>query len=632
MKEKRKAVSNSGATDILAEGPNQPVDHGLRAVEDSHLLDENEFRRGPNEVAQMVGTGDAGTSAQVLATSIGQVASSTVPSLLPSNPGDPLHAIQLGASAFAVPPVQVTTVDGLASTFTAANVILNASSDNQHSVVETHIQGALPVGPIVLDFSSPSDVHARLSQAAPVASRARRPRRVRAPSIRRPSDAWAPTDYKYFGRCDQLCQHCYAKFWLEEKRTGLPLFRTARDKLLEADIPNFQIRLFGVVGSNQYELPVADSIGAIVYEGGPECMTDYDIVIERHSREPESVNKLHPQYIEMALTSDADTVSKAVAHPPVLQRSLAYFADLKPTENNKFIEARVYRKWTAVKVPSLIATGFSCILLDKKRVLFTQEVMILQIDTAHDWYYQKCDECGGKLDYGYVHGHCHPYGTQTNPQNSYSFRVVMTDGTGNAIMTCFSPQTDGLIKDINSLLQEVSDKNPATTPPQILALQNTRHIFQFRFAKPTTKGRPTFVLQKVMDHPPLLLAPATEGPSSAPTTPPDSLAHSQISPPPTTPATTQKMTTDTSTETRSPSTSAVRKELFKYTADEETYTDIASGADTLTVTSQPTQLSNTEKKASEAPNPPATSGIRKDGMKDNEGDKNDPETKKQKLE
>ncbi|PWA59946.1 helitron helicase-like domain-containing protein [Artemisia annua] len=165
-----------------------------------------------------------------------------------------------------------------------------------------------------------------------------------------PQREGAPMDYKYFGRCDQVCDHCHAVLWLEEKRTGLPvsaapeypkccaahevqhrlshfeaherqalrediiegliqflddnnalvqLFRTARDKLLEADIPNFQIRLFGVAGSNQYELPTADTIGAIVYEGGPESITDYDVVIERHSREPKSVNKLHPTYMAL---------------------------------------------------------------------------------------------------------------------------------------------------------------------------------------------------------------------------------------------------------------------------------------------------------------------------------------------
>ena len=43
----------------------------------------------------------------------------------------------------------------------------------------------------------------------------------------------------------------------------------------------------------------------------------------------------------MALTSDPDAISKAVATPTAPQRSLAYFADLNPADNTKFIEARL---------------------------------------------------------------------------------------------------------------------------------------------------------------------------------------------------------------------------------------------------------------------------------------------------
>ncbi|PWA64664.1 helitron helicase-like domain-containing protein [Artemisia annua] len=208
--------------------------------------------------------------------------------------------------------------------------------------------------------------------------------------------------------------------FLDENNALVHLFRTAREKLREADIPNFNIRLFGVVGATQYELPTADSIGAIVFEGGPETLTDYDVVIERHSREPESVNKLHPQYmalqfpllfiygeegyhlklrlknsdpldtqdekkmtmkiyyayqLSMALTGETSAPSKTVAEPPVPQRSFAYFTDLNPADNTKFIEARVYRKWIAMKVPSFIATRFSCILLDKK-VIYNQYILM----------------------------------------------------------------------------------------------------------------------------------------------------------------------------------------------------------------------------------------------------------------
>ena len=75
----------------------------------------------------------------------------------------------------------------------------------------------------------------------------------------------------------------------------------ARDKLNEADVSEFKLRLYGVVGEAQYELPTADSIGALVFQSGPETSSDFDIVIERYSGDPERVNKLHPCYMSFQL-------------------------------------------------------------------------------------------------------------------------------------------------------------------------------------------------------------------------------------------------------------------------------------------------------------------------------------------
>ena len=80
----------------------------------------------------------------------------------------------------------------------------------------------------------------------------------------------------------------------------------------------------------------------------------------------------------MALTSDAEASLKMMT-PATPQRSHAYFTELNPADNSKFIEARVYRKWTAMKVPSLIPTGFSCILLDKKVQIILYSLTSLHI-------------------------------------------------------------------------------------------------------------------------------------------------------------------------------------------------------------------------------------------------------------
>ncbi|PWA59298.1 hypothetical protein CTI12_AA392700 [Artemisia annua] len=238
-------------------------------------------------------------------------------------------------------PAQAITIDGLVSTFRVTNIMpqrfeggRDAMSSQGPSAVPTRFSAAgfSHDVPIILNFTTgqiarncvpgPCLPNAGATVPGPTLpttrrSRARQPHTFDADAppvqgpLAPPQRQGAPLDYKRFGRCDGVCQYCHALFWPEEKRSGMSasatpqyqrccaeglieflnnhnalvhLFRTARDKLREADIPEFQIRLFGVVGGNQYELPTADTIGAIVYDGGPETMTDYDVVIQQLSR------------------------------------------------------------------------------------------------------------------------------------------------------------------------------------------------------------------------------------------------------------------------------------------------------------------------------------------------------------
>ncbi|PWA95062.1 hypothetical protein CTI12_AA010730 [Artemisia annua] len=86
---------------------------------------------------------------------------------------------------------------------------------------------------------------------------------------------------------------------LDEHNQLMQLFRTARDKMAEANIPEFKVRLFGVVGSRQHELPAGDSIGAIVFEGGPDVETEFDVVVEQNDRQLKQVSKLNASYMSM---------------------------------------------------------------------------------------------------------------------------------------------------------------------------------------------------------------------------------------------------------------------------------------------------------------------------------------------
>ncbi|PWA99247.1 hypothetical protein CTI12_AA003570 [Artemisia annua] len=214
---------------------------------------------------------------------------------------------------------------------------------------------------------------------------------------------------------------------LDNHNELVKLFRTARDKMEDADVPSFKLKLFGVVGTKQYDLPAGDSIGAIVFEGGPDVSTNYDVIIETRGGQPQRIDKLNPHYMALhfpilfihgeegyhlglklqqkegdelmadnpehspvpkdhgkqAVAENQETVTQ---HEPVPQphgkdhgkQSVAETQEtvtehepptnlltLKPTDFNKSLYVKVYRKWTTINKAS-VPVMHSCILLDQK--------------------------------------------------------------------------------------------------------------------------------------------------------------------------------------------------------------------------------------------------------------------------
>ncbi|PWA44338.1 helitron helicase-like domain-containing protein [Artemisia annua] len=86
---------------------------------------------------------------------------------------------------------------------------------------------------------------------------------------------------------------------LDNHNELVKLFRTTRDKMEGVDVPNFKLKLFGVVGSKQYDLPAGDSIGATGFEGGPDVGTNYDVIIEKRGGKPQCIDKLNPHYMSL---------------------------------------------------------------------------------------------------------------------------------------------------------------------------------------------------------------------------------------------------------------------------------------------------------------------------------------------
>ncbi|PWA61719.1 hypothetical protein CTI12_AA370850 [Artemisia annua] len=285
----------------------------------------------------------------------------------------------------------------------------------------------------------------------PSSDRTQVPPQVR--SRNRRSRQGPPDTYVHMGRCDQACRHCSARFWYDERiisgnrrrvdyhkccnvgkvrlhdqdehPTGqslrpdivehlielldehnqlVQLFRTATDKMAEADIPEFRVRLFGVVGSRQHELPTGDSIGAIVFKGGPDVETEFDVVVEQHDHQLQYVSKLNASYMSMQFPllfffgEDGYHLGRVLlsrrtsSDPPKKMSMKMYYAqmehsssivasgqptgkaivthsddiglnNLKETDTGKAIYVKVYRKWIPTNKQGKPVV-FCCMLID----------------------------------------------------------------------------------------------------------------------------------------------------------------------------------------------------------------------------------------------------------------------------
>ncbi|GKA61239.1 DNA helicase [Tanacetum coccineum] len=90
------------------------------------------------------------------------------------------------------------------------------------------------------------------------------------------------TDFAY-AKCSSQCALKGLIELLDNHNALVQLFRTARNKYMEADILEFKVKLYNVIGSRQYELPTADTIRAIVFGGNSVMETEFDLIIEENS-------------------------------------------------------------------------------------------------------------------------------------------------------------------------------------------------------------------------------------------------------------------------------------------------------------------------------------------------------------
>lgn len=86
---------------------------------------------------------------------------------------------------------------------------------------------------------------------------------------------------------------------LDQHNELVQVFRTARDKCNEGNVPEFKIQLYNVVAAREYQLPSSGTLGAIVLEPDANSQTDFDMIIEYKDKQPKRINKLHSSYMSL---------------------------------------------------------------------------------------------------------------------------------------------------------------------------------------------------------------------------------------------------------------------------------------------------------------------------------------------
>nr|GFB56280.1 DNA helicase [Tanacetum cinerariifolium] len=87
--------------------------------------------------------------------------------------------------------------------------------------------------------------------------------------------------------------------FLDSHNALVQLFRTARDKCMDSDIPEFKVKLYNVIRTRQYEILTPETVGAIIFGESSTTESEFDLISEDRSHFPQRVNKLHMCYMSL---------------------------------------------------------------------------------------------------------------------------------------------------------------------------------------------------------------------------------------------------------------------------------------------------------------------------------------------
>ncbi|PWA57440.1 hypothetical protein CTI12_AA407610 [Artemisia annua] len=276
----------------------------LLRTEDSSMIHENDTPTIPEHLTHDGSSLPSRTNLSTIASS----SNDSVHNLHPLRNGDSLpdrrHACQGTVDSSMIhengtPTIPEQLTQNSSSLPSMINLPATASSSNDgvHNLHALRNGGSLPN-------------RRRTRQVTMHSSSTRRQRQTNLQKrVPRSAQAGPPSTYKQMGACDQICHHCNARFWYDER-----VLRVGRQRLEYHKCCNGgKVRLH-----NHHEYPeyIKDlftnrhfmeniprnkmaEIDVPQFKGGPDVETDFDVVIEQHDRTFKRVNKLNASYMSL---------------------------------------------------------------------------------------------------------------------------------------------------------------------------------------------------------------------------------------------------------------------------------------------------------------------------------------------
>ncbi|KAM0054438.1 putative nucleic acid-binding, replication factor A [Helianthus debilis subsp. tardiflorus] len=137
---------------------------------------------------------------------------------------------------------------------------------------------------------------------------------------------------------------------------------------------------------------------------------------------------------------------------------------------------------------------------ENKRIKFTCNASIKEIDSSRKWFYKSCSECRKKVLPKEEKFACPDHGEIKSPRFMYAVNATIADDTTSVAVVLFNDVMTSLLgMDCHDMVVEEDNPSPHILPTPLRAIRGKLKIFQLQFREHDIKHKMTFTVLNVFE-------------------------------------------------------------------------------------------------------------------------------------